>query len=103
MIATQNLPSTDDTPSSWIDANQRYLVQEFARLKAWLSGDDARAASRKVRDAPTSLSSPSAIDRVAGSFDLSGFERDLLLLCAGVELDADLAARCAAAARGANR
>ena len=40
------------------------------------------------------------IDLIADRFTLSRFERDLLLLCASVELDADFAQACRAAAGG---
>jgi hypothetical protein len=84
----------------WTEANQRYLAAEFARLKAQLSGADAQAASERVREAHAALPEPAAIDRLAEIFGLSAFERDLLLLCAGVEMDAGLAACCAAGAPG---
>jgi ATPase family associated with various cellular activities (AAA) len=40
---------------------------------------------------------PSALDRLCATFNLSDFERNLLLLCAGVELDASFSILCAAA------
>ena len=40
---------------------------------------------------------PSAIDRLTEIFALSPFERAVLLLCAGVELDGRFAEACAAA------
>src|SRR5271166_511654 len=36
---------------------------------------------------------PSAIERLCSIFRLTKFERDLLLICAGVEMDSDLAGR----------
>src|SRR5262245_52208188 len=87
----------------WTDANQRYLAAEFARLKARFSGADVQATSEGVREAQASLPQPAAIDQLAEIFGLSPFERDLLLLCAGVEMDAELAACCAAASGAANR
>jgi hypothetical protein len=89
------------TPTAdWTESNQRYLAAEFARLKAQLSGADPQAAREGVRDAHASLPEPAAIDQLAETFGLSAFERDLLLLCAGVEMDAELAACCAAGAAG---
>ena len=38
---------------------------------------------------------PAAIDTLSAIFDLTPFERELLLLCAGVEMDSALATRCA--------
>ncbi|WP_437295415.1 ATP-binding protein [Sorangium sp. So ce426] len=83
----------------WHEANRRYLVARLAALGCLLSpgsgGEDE--ARRAIAEAAAALRAPAAIDRVAALFDLSPFERDLLLLCAGVELDASFAARCAAA------
>ena len=81
-------------PTAWSDLNQSYLVGEFARLKARLDdGDEApsRAALAEIRN---DMSMLPAIDEIAALFVLSDFERDLLLLCAGTEMDSELAARC---------
>jgi hypothetical protein len=85
------------TPShtpSWVEDNQAYLVAHFAWLKALLSAQapaEAVAPRDKVRAA---MASPPAIDRLVELFTLSDFERDVLLLCAGVEMDSALAALC---------
>ncbi|ABF39864.1 AAA ATPase [Candidatus Koribacter versatilis Ellin345] len=78
------------TAMSWTEANHTYLVAEFARLKERL-GMTAMLAS----GIPEPQDSPFAIDRLTAMFGLTDFERDLLLLCAGVEMDSELAARCA--------
>jgi hypothetical protein len=75
----------------WAAANQRYLASAFAALQCRF--DDEQAP---IPPAP-SLSPPTAIDTLTEIFRLSPFERDLLLLCAGVEMDSVLAARAAAA------
>jgi hypothetical protein len=86
------------TPTiDWTEANQQFLGAELARLKAQLSGADTTAAEARVAEARAALPFPGAIDRLADAFGLSAFERDLLLLCAGVEMDAELAAHCATA------
>jgi hypothetical protein len=79
----------------WTTANQRLLVAEFARLKARLTGRDAPSAEQELSAAREALPSPAAIDVVADAFGLSDFERDVLLLCAGVEMDGALAEQCA--------
>lgn len=61
------------------------------------SGDDAGKRERleqAVRDADSRLPSPAALDHLCALFGLSTFERDLLLLAAGPELDAEFAAAC---------
>jgi ATPase family protein associated with various cellular activities (AAA)/winged helix domain-containing protein len=80
--------------SSWIEANQALLVAEFARIKDRLSGksgDDSEAAPQRAR---SSMPAPSAVDRLCGLFGLNAFERSTLLLCAGVEMDSNLATLC---------
>ncbi len=81
------------TKISWTESNQAYLVAEFAWLKSLLRAEDKRttAAAKKVRLA---IKPPAAVDRLAGLFNLSGFERCILLLCAGVEMDSELAGLC---------
>jgi hypothetical protein len=86
--------------TEWISANQLLLVAEFARLRALLAGDNLRTAERELAAAREAMPSPPAIDVLAEAFGLSAFERDILLLCAGAEMDAALAHACAAG--GAN-
>lgn len=90
-----NAPLTQD----WTIANQQLLVAEFKRLGQRLlptaegRGDPVPA----VAEARQALSDDSAIDWLAREFGLSGFERDVLLLCAGVEMSGELAHACAQA------
>jgi hypothetical protein len=91
-------------PNSWSEANQRYLAAEFARLKLRLGAEgDAEAMAVNVHQAFAALPAPAAIDTLAELFGLSVFERDLLLLVAGVEMDAELARLCAVAQGSSQR
>ncbi|HXE40741.1 MAG TPA: ATP-binding protein [Azonexus sp.] len=101
-----NAPLSQD----WTIANQQLLVAEFARLKQRLqpaSGKTLshvqRAQAESIAQARQALRGDSAIDWLTAAFALSTFERDLLLLCAGAEMDADLARACAAAQGDAAR
>ena len=85
-----------DSCHDWTDANQQLLVAEFARIKARLAGEDFKTATDSADEIRAELPTPSAIDRLVDCFGLSTFERDILLLCAGVEMDANLASLCAA-------
>ena len=81
------------TEVSWNEANRSLLTAEFARLKQQLgyAGDalvPSPAAALELFDGV-----PPAIDRLCEVFGLTLFERDLVLLCAGIEMDSDLAAR----------
>ena len=86
-----------DRLPAWSDANQRLLVAEFARLAALLGdgGRDAAAAETEPAALRAAMPAPAAIDTLAALFALSAFERDLLLLVAGVEMDARIATLCA--------
>ena len=81
--------------NAWTEANQRILVAEFARLKSHLKAEGAAEAAAATTDgARVPLPAPAAIDVLTDVFGLSPFERDVLLLCAGVEMDGELAKRC---------
>jgi hypothetical protein len=91
----------------WAEANQRYLVARVAivlqALARHAGGPDLPKAEastgvdreRALREAAEAMPAPAALDTLCGAFGLSPFERDLLLLCAGVELESSLAALCA--------
>ncbi len=85
----------------WSTANQQWLVGEFARLRALLGDSDDLPAQTAVSRAE--MGAPPAIDTLMQLFELSDFERDLLLLVAGVEMDARLGPLCAQASGQANR
>jgi hypothetical protein len=80
----------------WATANQQLLVAEFARLRALLGdGDgDATLSQNRLAALRNEMREPAAIDRLCQLFDLSTFERDLLLLVAAVEMDARIAQLC---------
>jgi ATPase family associated with various cellular activities (AAA)/Winged helix domain, variant len=82
---------------AWEAANQRRLAAEVARVRAAVERrfepDGADAPEPSPADEPDGQSA--AIDLVATAFGLSPFERDVLLLAAGVELDGSFASLCA--------
>jgi hypothetical protein len=91
-------------PIPWAEANQRHLVAALDRVRVALerhAGGAARAADDPAAEIPREGQPPPALARLEVAFGLSGFERDLLLLCAGVELDAAFAALCRDAQSGA--
>jgi len=78
---------------SWSEANQAHLAREFARLRArFPSAHEAEPEEPDGGFPREYLDSPPAIERLASLFGLSPFERDVVLLAAGVELDSELAA-----------
>ena len=88
-----NAPLAED----WTIANQQLLIAEFARLKQRLQPGSQAVPADHFSETRQALHSESAIDWLATTFGLSAFERDLLLLCAGTEMDAELARACALA------
>jgi hypothetical protein len=89
---------------SWAETNQRLLAAELAEVRAALLRHAARAAAQPALDAPAPPDAPwmddagpSALDVVCATFGLTRFERAVLVLCAGMELDASIPPACAAA------
>jgi ATP-dependent 26S proteasome regulatory subunit len=85
----------------WEERNQLYLVRAFTSLRRRL-GEAIETNSESADEATASMDPPAAIDALTAAFALSSFERDVLLLLAGVEMDSKLASLCAEIA-GRNR
>jgi hypothetical protein len=86
----------------WYRANQAYLLAALERLKEALRRcAEGRSAEEPAAPLAGSASfaaeSPAALELVTAMFSLSAFERGLLLLAAGIELDPEVASLCAAA------
>ena len=78
--------------------NQRFLARELARVKHLLERHRAILQGEPPSEpAPPESDPAAALDRVSSLFRLSPFERDLLVLCAGVELDSAFGSLCAEA------
>jgi ATP-dependent 26S proteasome regulatory subunit len=78
----------------WEERNQLYLVRQFAALRRRL-GEAIEVDRESADEAIASMDPPAAIDALTAAFALSPFERDVLLLLAGVEMDSKLASLCA--------
>ena len=93
---------------SSLDANQRYLSAQFERTKALLdlatngsaSRSDLEAADRSIASARVAMDQEPLLDFLCNAFHLTAFERQLLILAAGVEMETGIAERCADAASG---
>jgi hypothetical protein len=93
--------NSDTTVEDWAAANQRCLMAELTGLSALLRGEPADNTA--INEARGVMPGPCALDMLCAMFRLSAFERRIVLLCAGMELQGDFADRCAAAAgSGAN-
>lgn len=93
-----NAPREQD----WITANQRRLCAELERLRTLLRRHAAAdapdtPAPETAADLAPAEGFASTLDYLCRRFGLSPFERDVLLLVAGVELESGFAPLCAAA------
>ena len=100
---------TEELASDWFTRNQRYLSAALAVIKSRLerfpeSADDGGhggeddALQQQLREAADGIQEEgSPLDTVCRIFHLSSFERNVLLLCAGAELDSAFPSLCAAA------
>ncbi|RLG27673.1 ATP-binding protein, partial [Methanosarcinales archaeon] len=100
-----------EAANNWRETNQRYLSVALAVVRSELEqhaarSQDAPDAEKQHRTVQTeqalletaaAMSVPPAIETLCAVFGLSPFERDLLLLCAGMELDSTFPSVCAAA------
>ena len=87
----------------WAELNQEYLTASIdqirATLHAYLSRKEGEAVMNSEEPPPPDWtgSSPPAVETVSRLFGLSPFEKSLLLLCAAVDLDSDVARLCSQA------
>jgi ATP-dependent 26S proteasome regulatory subunit len=108
--------------NNWHEANQHYLSAALAYVRGQLEQHVQKVRATSVVEMPSTVpdtepgtpagapdtvpitfasndnttSSP-ALEALCAAFSLSPFERDVLLMCAGIELDSTFAALCAAA------
>jgi len=85
---------------NWFDSNQRYLSQalEFVRSRLEARANSESAKTPEQTSSPVaddSQSPPPALVSLCAAFKLSPFERDILILCAGIELDSRFGTLCA--------
>jgi AAA+ superfamily predicted ATPase len=95
--------STNDN-TTWSHANQQYLMGMVKMIRAQLEKysrslkekneepitQEYSSAKKELEQLSEAMPSLPALDRLVATLQLSAFERDILLLCAGVELDAGL-------------
>ncbi len=80
-------------PEEWQEFNRQYLAAALGPVRERLRGHiDGRGPVEPAP--PENQPEETALERLRQGFRLSAFERDVLLLSAGVELDSDLARLC---------
>ncbi|MDJ0632272.1 MAG: ATP-binding protein [Xenococcaceae cyanobacterium MO_188.B29] len=80
---------------NWQELNKNYLMQELARIQKKLYDKIASTEQPSIKAQSfdldeielSKLISSFAVEIISDRFDLSPFEKDILLLCAGMELD----------------
>ncbi|MBD1823640.1 ATP-binding protein [Cyanobacteria bacterium FACHB-DQ100] len=105
---------TSSARDRWLELNQHYLMMALTEVRQWLElllkrlrqADLAQAEQDQHNAVPNvdaalnaiaaEMQDPPAIEQLCEVFGLTPFERKILLLCAGVELDSTVAALCAA-------
>jgi hypothetical protein len=92
------------TSNNWQEQNQRYLMTALTIIRQVLEAKIKREANNQqiVSNSPIpssvdSLASFPALELLSQIFKLSPFEQNILLLCAGMELDGSWASLCARA------
>jgi hypothetical protein len=83
--------------SNWQIANHRYLIASIAAVSQILEDRVAKQQNQPLSDRATvrtaleaaaaAMPAKPALEQLCGTFHLSDFERDVLLLCAGIELE----------------
>jgi hypothetical protein len=102
--------------NNWHESNQRYLMAALAVVREALerhaqknteeqsgAGSEDSSASYAMQEAAAEMSTPPALHTLCETFGLSAFERNVLLMCAGIELDSSFAAFCKATQNGQAR
>lgn len=96
---------------NWHEANKHYLMSVLALVRESLESrrasprDDPlqdndmknKVTQKTLQEAASAMPAPPALDTLCAIFGLSSFERDVLLICAGIELDSTFGSLCAAA------
>ncbi|MBV9282654.1 MAG: ATP-binding protein [Chloroflexi bacterium] len=88
-----------EAAAPWLDTNQHGLLARVDAIRALLERHVARRQGQEPPPAGGESDLPSlrSLEVLGQFFGLSPFERSILLLCAGIELDASLPSLCAEA------
>ena len=90
--------------ADWLTVNRTALQDALARVRRRLQDHaERRADSARAEPEQAAIAPESALGLLQQIFSLTPFETDVLVLCAGVELDASLPPLCAAASGDPSR
>ncbi len=93
------------SPSVWYTANFQYLLAAIERIGEALKQHSQEQLPQAERENTLGVTQgvPFALEQLCTTFRLSPFERDILLMCVGMELDPDFELICAEAQRNSER
>jgi AAA+ superfamily predicted ATPase len=107
------IPQYKGEQNSWHERNKNALLAALAAVRDALqrhavsTGAKPDEAELLLNESPCEISTEdmehSALQTLCTTFDLSPFERDIMVLCAGIELDDSIARLCATAQGDASR
>lgn len=80
----------------WQSYNERYLRMELDRISTHLKQCLGQPLEEVEPDSEYENSNPPALERICRDFSLTGFERSLVLFCAGIKLDREFGILCSA-------
>jgi AAA+ superfamily predicted ATPase len=88
-------------PMTWLERNQRHMGLALRIVRTHLERFNARAKNEPEPEVPETLEPAigfePALEHLQIAFDLSDFERDVLILCAGMELESAFPMLCGVA------
>ncbi len=98
-LVLTDLPIDENATNDWYAANQRYLAAALdgvrTRLEQCAHPNEQKSTEEGIQPTLESIAAtmtvPPALETLCVNFGLSPFERDLLLCCAGLELDSAFA------------
>jgi ATP-dependent 26S proteasome regulatory subunit len=97
---------SEPIPAAWYEANQRYLSRAIAQVRVaierFVRGEKETGRLEPSDQGNQEMPSLPALATLCSAFELSSFERKILLMCAGAEMDSRFAELFASSAPGAH-
>jgi hypothetical protein len=95
---------SEPLPTTWYEANQRYLSRAIAQVRSaierFVRGEAEIGPQEPRGESSPPMQTPPALETLCSAFELSGFERKILLMCAGAEMDSRFAELYASSVHG---
>jgi hypothetical protein len=93
-------------PTTWYEANQRYLARAIAQVRVaierFVRGAGETSPPDAIEETSEPMPAPPALETLCSAFEMSDFERKILLMCAGAEMDSRFAELYASSLQGSH-